>query len=189
MMSSTPHDVLPWPLILVDILTALLSLGNSTYATPIGCVSVHCLICLSAYATPKQHLTSDAFNTTTSHTDPTIPKQQSTRTVEMTLNSKLVECDGRRRARSPRAAASCSAGDEPSRRWSSRTRSRCGNRRSEHLAPGTAEAITTTRSSWRKRESRGGIAAAVGGEWRVGGGRGGLEWPVGLRGRHDDGFN
>jgi len=139
---------------------------------------------------------SDAFNMTTSHTDPTIPKQQSTHTVEMTLNSKLVECDGRRRARSPRAAASCSADDEPSRRWSSRTRSRCGNRRSEHLTPGTAQAITTTSNSWRNREAgveegRVGIAAAVGGDWGVGGGRwrGGLEWPVGLGGRHDDGFN
>lgn len=109
----------------------------------------------------------------------------------MTLNSKLVECDGRRRARSPLAAASCSADDEPSRRWSSRTRSRCGNRRSEHLTPGTAQAITTTRSSWRKREGRGRITAVVGGDRRADsrGGRGRLEWPVDLHGRHGDEFN
>jgi len=91
----------------------------------------------------------------------------------MTLNSKLAECEGRSRPTSPRAAASCSADDEPSRRWSSRTRSRCGNRRSEHLASGTAQAITTNSRSVSKREAgleEGRIAAAAG--WGVGGGMG-----------------
>lgn len=129
-----------------DILTASLFLGNSV----------------------MQHL--PAFDSTTLR----LPEQRSTRTVEMILNSKLAECEGRIRWRSPRAAASCSADDEPSRRWSSRTRSRCGNRRSEHLTPGTVPAITT--ASWRsgsKREAgldEGRIAAASG--WGVGGGRG-----------------